>query len=88
MVENNTRTLRYPEVGTNVKCLVVKSSFAQATLKILEIEGVPVSADYRATIKGNSIGEEAYVCDKIKTGEIIECCVLSYGDNTIFVSQI
>lgn len=81
-------TIRYPDIGTRAKCLVTKASFAQATLKILEIEGVETAVHYKAILRGNSVGEEIYVCDKIKTGDVIECMVLWHGDNAIFVSQL
>lgn len=85
---NQLETFKYPEIGKKVKCSVLKTSFAQAELKILEIEGFETPVNYRAIIKGNSVGEEIYVCDKIKRNDIIECVVVSYGDNVIVVSQL
>lgn len=78
----------YPDIGSKVKCSVIKSSFAQATLKILEIEGQETPVSYKVILKGSSVGEEVYVCDKIKVGDIVECIVTSYGENSIFVSQL
>lgn len=80
--------IRYPDVGARVKCVVAKASFAQAVLRIVDIEGIPTAVGYRAIVKGNSVGEDVYVCDKIRTGEVIDCVVLSHGDNAIFVSQM
>lgn len=84
---NQTQCHAYPEVGKKVKCQVVKSSFVQAVLKIIEVDGLPAPTNYKAILKGNSVGEEIYVCDSIKTGDVIDCVVVSYGDNAIFVAQ-
>ncbi|KAM0679693.1 hypothetical protein GINT2_002102 [Glugoides intestinalis] len=83
---NQTVCYAYPELGKKVKCQVVKSSFVQAVLKIIEVDGFTPPTLYKAILKGNSIGEEIYVCDSIKTGDIIDCIVVSYGDNAIFVA--
>lgn len=87
-MEQYEGSVRHPEVGSRVKCAVVKSSFAEALVTILEVDGVPAAVNYRATIRGNGVGEEVYVCDKFKTGDVVECSVLSYGENTIFVSPV
>lgn len=79
--------VKYPDVGTRVRCVVAKASFAQAVLRIVDVEGVPAAASYKAILKGNSVGEDAYVCDKIRTGDVVECVVLSHGDSAVFVSQ-
>lgn len=78
----------YPEVGERVRCLVVKSSFTQAILKIIEVGETRAKIEYKAVLKGNSVGEEIYVCDSVKTGDIIDCIVISCGDNFIVVSKI
>lgn len=90
-IENKTAEkvlLKYPEIGTTLRCVVLKSSFSQAILKILEVENVKTPVDYRVILKGNSVGEEIYVCDKIKVGEEIDCIVTSYGENGIYVSTL
>lgn len=81
-------TIKYPEIGAKVKCVVQKASFTQAILKIIEIEGFKSLVNYRAIIKGMGVGEEIYVCDQIKTGDLIDCVVISNGDNGLFVSQL
>lgn len=78
----------YPDVGARVKCVVAKASFAQAVLRIVDIEGTPTAVGYRAILRGNSVGEGVYVCDKVRTGDVIDCVVLSHGDNAVFVSQM
>lgn len=78
----------YPEIGKRVKCLVVKSSFIQATLKIVEVEGKPAKTDYKAILKANTIGEDSYLCDKLKQGEYIDCVVVSCGDTAVFVTRV
>ena len=85
---NCIQNFKYPEIGYRVKCLVLRTSFAQADLKILEIEGFETPINYKAILKGNSIAEEIYINDKIKRSEIIDCVVVSYGENSIVVSQI
>lgn len=87
-MDKTFQRVKYPDVGTRVKCVVTKASFAQATLRIVDVEGVETAVHYKAVLKGNSVGEEIYVCDKVKTGDIIECVVLSHGDNAIFVSPL
>lgn len=82
------KEFRYPEIGCKVKCQVLKALFTQADLKIIEIEGFETPVNYRAVLKGNSVSEEVYVNDKIKHNEIIECVVVSYGENSIVVSQL
>lgn len=84
----NDVKLKYPEIGNTVKCSVLRSSFSQAVLKILEIEGVKTPVEYKVILKGNSVGEEVYVCNKIKVGDEIECVVTSYGDGGIYVSPL
>lgn len=80
-------TFKYPELGSKVKCLVTKSSFAQATLNIVEVDGMDAPVDYKAIMKGTAVREELYVCDRIKKGELVSCVVVSYGDHVIFVSR-
>jgi exosome complex RNA-binding protein Csl4 len=81
-------TFKYPEIGSNVKCLVLKTSFAQAELRIVEIEGFETPVNYRAVLKGNSVAEEIYISDKIQKNDLIDCVVISFGENSIVVSQI
>lgn len=81
-------TMKYPEVGVTVKCIVTRSTFTQAILKIIEIDGYKTEVDYKAILKGNAIGEEIYVCDSVKMGDILDCVVISIGDTAIFVSKV
>lgn len=77
----------YPDIGKRVRCRVLRASFAQANLSIIEIEGRPSRIAYRAILKGTGFGEGIYVCDSMKAGDVVDCFVISYGDNAIFVSQ-
>lgn len=84
---DDDKYLKYPEIGKKVKCIVLKSGFVNAILKIIEIEGFKTPIEYKAILKGNSVGEEVYVCDSIKEDDILDCIVVSIGDSAIFVSQ-
>lgn len=79
--------LAYPEIGAKLKCPVIKASFTQAVLKVLEVDGQVAVVDYKAVLKGNSVGEEIYVCDSLKNGDLIDCTVISCGDNYITVAN-
>ena len=85
---NNSQCFKYPEIGCKVKCLVLKTSFAQEELKILEIEGFETPVNYKAVLKGNSVAEEVYVNEKIKRNDKIDCVIVSFGENSIIVSQV
>lgn len=80
--------IKFPEIGNKVLCSVLKASFTQAILKIIEIEDTPSIIDYIVILKGNSVGEEIYVCDSIKEGDIIKCIITSFSDNGIYVTKL
>lgn len=89
MSERNSQfEFKYPEIGTKVKCVVLKSSFTQIELKITEVDGFVTPVNYRAVLKGNAVNEEIYVCDKIKRNDTIDCVVVSFSDNAIVLSQL
>ncbi len=79
--------LVFPEVGSKVLCGVIKSTFSQAILKIMEIEDVSTEIEYKVILKGNSVGEEVFVCDTIKEFDKIRCIITSISDTGIFVSK-
>ena len=85
--QNSKSSVLFPEIGTKVKCCVLKSTFPHAILKIIEVEGLQSPIEYKAILKSTAFGEGVYICDKIKAGDLIDCFVISIGDSAIFVSQ-
>lgn len=66
---------------------MVASSFAAATLSIVEVGDVPSKIAYRAVLKGNAFSEGVYVCDRVRPGDVVDCLVVAYSDSAIVVSQ-
>ncbi|KAI5148058.1 hypothetical protein ENBRE01_0072 [Enteropsectra breve] len=78
----------FPEIGKTVKCTVIKASFGHAMLKITEVENQKTLIEYKAIMKTAEFSEGNYICDKLKSGDIIDCIVVAYSDSGICVSQI
>ena len=87
-MNQNSYFFKYPEIGSKVKCSIIKTSFAQVELKIEEVDGFKTPVYYRALLKGSSVGEEVYLSDKVQRSDVIDCIVVSYSDKYIVVSQL
>jgi hypothetical protein len=64
----------FPFLGCKCQSVVLKSCFSNILLSIYEIEGVPSRIKYKGLMKYD---------DTIKTGDKLECIVVSYSDNGI-----
>lgn len=78
----------FPEIGSAVTCKAIKVTFTQAILQVIRVENIVTEIGYKVILKGNSLGEDIFLNDQIKEGDIIECIITSTSEGGIFVNRI
>ncbi|AFM98138.1 hypothetical protein KMI_04g07150 [Encephalitozoon hellem] len=76
----------FPEIGCKARARVVKVTFTQVVVQIFEIEKRRTAIEYRGIFRQMDFDPNAHLCDKFRKGDVVECTILSYGDNGIFVN--
>ncbi|ADM11382.1 uncharacterized protein Eint_040930 [Encephalitozoon intestinalis ATCC 50506] len=76
----------FPEIGSKGKARVIKVTFTQMIVQIFEVEGRKTAIEYRGIFRPVDFNPNEHLCDRFAKGDTVECTVLSYGDNGVFVN--